>query len=1137
MASFAASTAGDVFTTVLGFALIFLAGWVVLGWVRGIVRWWRLRREPALAESGGGELAIPGGRALDDNARAVLRAASERLGQHFADTYIDNRQTLERDRVFATSVKEVRALALPTETLVSLAAGYDAWVTRLVLPVLAERDDIPDRWLLMAIRRIGPAPWDLAGLYLRSLEKAPGEVVGNAIAKAEDVRGDDLAALITARVESGREVVDAELMRRHVSISAAEHIQSLLETYELPASVHETFSEWLESALDFGEAGRYVKLRTRPFGDGRVLIEGRRADVVDELVASLTELPPRSVVLVGEHGVGKSALTGAALDRLPEGWIVFDAGAAQINADAMFVGQLEGRIEDLVQRLHGRNAVWVFPALEEALFAGSYANHPTGMLDVLLPHLESGTIRMVAEITPANYELLVAKRPRVQSAMRALRVRPLSEPETVRVLSHCLASDEHDVSADEAVLQEIHELSQQFLPGIAQPGGAMRLLEATMDAALERDATSFDAGDVLASLAALSGLPLALLDPNAPLDLDEVRAFFNERVLGQEHAVDVIVDRIALVKAGLTDPTRPLGVFLFVGPTGTGKTELAKTLAQFMFGSEGRMVRLDMSEFQTPDSLDRLLSDSSVDTTGAALIASVRKDPFSVVLLDEFEKAAAPIWDLFLQVFDDGRLTDRSGRTTDFRRCIIILTSNVGSALQSGPAIGFSPDERGFAAREVERALERAFRPEFLNRIDKIVTFRPFGRGQMRALLEKELEEVVHRRGIRGKPWAMEVDETAVTFLLDAGFSPTLGARPLKRAVEQHLLTPLARTIVDASAPAGDQFLFVTAPHGAIEVNFVGLDEEYPAAPVEPEEQVAVEAAEMDVRALLRSGRCDRDAQHVVLTQLAEVEARVINEIVERKHVALDQVSTPDFWDDPGRYRVLAEAEYLDRLETACRTATKLGGRLRRRLEGGLTRSDGANGAGDAELCNLLAFRVYSLERALAGLDEGAPFELFLRLRIVGEQAVPEATERLFLEQLVAMYLGWAKERGMHVSVIERSEDEVLLHAGGLGAGLILQPEAGLHVLEIASREGRHERSLERVTVAVQVADCEPGERSRDGALLEQARQTFGGGDVVAQVARRYREGPSALVRDSARGYRTGRLDAVLAGGFDLFSP
>ena len=192
------------------------------------------------------------------------------------------------------------------------------------------------------------------------------------------------------------------------------------------------------------------------------------------------------------------------------------------------------------------------------------------------------------------------------------------------------------------------------------------------------------------------------------------------RIFGQVEAVECLVERVAMIKAGVTDPSRPAGVFLFAGPTGTGKTEIAKTLAEWMFGSPERMIRLDMSELQTPESLDRLLG--SLQARHAdALVDRIRRQPFSVILLDEFEKAHPNVWDVFLQVFDDGRLTDRKGATADFRHAIIILTSNLGGAIPSGVSLGFGSERQGFDALSVLQVVEATFRKEFINRLDRVI--------------------------------------------------------------------------------------------------------------------------------------------------------------------------------------------------------------------------------------------------------------------------------------------------------------------------------------------------------------------------------------------------------------------------------
>ena len=240
-----------------------------------------------------------------------------------------------------------------------------------------------------------------------------------------------------------------------------------------------------------------------------------------------------------------------------------------------------------------------------------------------------------------------------------------------------------------------------------------------------------------------------------------------------------------------------------------------------------------MSEFQTPESLERLLAETTPDEApSAGFVSAIRRQPFSIVLLDEFEKAHENIWDIFLQVFDDGRLTTQHGRTVDFRHTVIILTSNIGSSLRTGHRLGFARDEDDFVPGSVERAVQQTFRPEFLNRLDRVVVFRPLERDIMRSLLQKELAALLDRRGFRMHPWAVEWDEAAIDLLIEKGFSADLGARPLKRAIERYLLAPLALTIVERNFPEGEQFLLIGAENGSrIRVRFVDPDADLLVAP------------------------------------------------------------------------------------------------------------------------------------------------------------------------------------------------------------------------------------------------------------------------------------------------------------------
>ena len=824
-----------------------------------------------------------------------------------------------------------------------------------------------------------------------------------------------------------------------------------------------------------------------------LLLTEPRAAAVEAIVDAVADR--RSVVLVGERGSGKSMLAKEALRRLADdGWLAFEAPASSVHAGQHYVGMLEGRVQEIARRMDGQPIVWVLPEFNEALWAGAHQDNPHGLLDALLPYLEWRQVVVIAEVEPRGLELVVQHRPKTTALFEPIRVTGLDERETLEAVRGW--ADEVGVVVSDETLAEAYELADHYLPGLAAPGNVLRLLRSAAARTARTRGAELQTADVLATLSETSGLPLHLLDANTRLDLGNVHAFFADRILGQPEAVECLVERIALIKARLTDPNRPLGVFLFVGPTGTGKTEIAKALAEFLFGSSRRLVRLDMTEFQTWESVDRLLSDTVLSGYGSSLLSSVRKEPFSVVLLDEFEKAHPNAWDLFLQVFDDGRLTDRQGRTADFRHCVVILTSNVGSALAAGPALGFAGEREPLAAGSVHRAVERSFRPELLNRIDRVVAFRPLAREQMRDLVHIELRHALDRRGFRIRPWAIEWDDAAIEFLLDKGFSSELGARPLKRAIDTHLLSPLATTIVERDFPAGDQFLFISAREGRIAVTFVDPD-----AP-DAAETAAATAAEsgLDLKdAGALADRADRIVEFVAADAWQLEKARLF-----------DATHQPWFWDRDDRFEVLGRLEYLDRLEEATRTAKSLSARVR------------ARGAGAGPLVVVLAERVHLLEHALAGLERGDPADAVVSIRPAS--SVHGNGERHgFRGRARGDVHGVGEEEG-HAPLAGRPRRH--RPPPRLRAGRLHHPRG--RVGAARPRGARAGALVERVGVVVEVAAVPFG-------ASEPSEPTP---DADAQhLVRRYRRDPSPLVRDAVRGWRTGKLDRVLAGDFDLMGP
>ena len=304
-----------------------------------------------------------------------------------------------------------------------------------------------------------------------------------------------------------------------------------------------------------------------------------------------------------------------------------------------------------------------------------------------------------------------------------------------------------------------------------------------------------------ATLSETTGMSLDLLDDTVRLDLDATSQWFSQRLIGQHEAVETITDRLAMVKAGMSNPLKPLGVYFLVGPTGVGKTYFAKLVAERLFGDSERMLRFDLSEYRGRFAIEKLVGTPHDKDREGLLTEAVRNQPFTVLLFDEFEKADSEVYNLFLQILDEGRLTDAGGRTTDFRQTLIFLTSNLGASRTSVTPLGFGDAGPTRDARfdgHIRNKLDEFFAPEFLNRLDEVLVFNPLSPHTMRRLVELEMHAALARRGFSRNNLRVRTSDGAMTWLEEHGFSARFGARELKRVIERHVLTPISRLIVRA---------------------------------------------------------------------------------------------------------------------------------------------------------------------------------------------------------------------------------------------------------------------------------------------------------------------------------------------------
>jgi len=536
----------------------------------------------------------------------------------------------------------------------------------------------------------------------------------------------------------------------------------------------------------------------------------------DRIVGALLGDPPVSVLLVGRNGTGRSTAT-ASVARIvaTAGVPVYSGSPVDISSGATYTNELDGRLKLVIDGLARKGGVWVAGDFDRASTLGRHSDSSTNFADRLTRAVADRRIRLLAEVTDGGYARLVRESPRFVEACEIVRLDPPQHDDLLGVANTTLsaAAAKRNLPAPNVSPETLAlalEISDAFLPHLSRLTALVRLMHVVIDARDPANDDAISAPELYPALTTITGLPSALVDPTIPLDIPDICARLSDRVMGQARAVETLVERVAMIKAGLAPRDRPNGVFLFVGPSGVGKTELARALAETVFGDAGRLIQIDMSQLDSYSAPHRLLG--SDRDRGSSLADEVRRTPFSVVLLDEFEKADQRTWDIFLPVFDTGRVADLEGRWVDFRQTIVICTSNLGASNATRDPVGFAAAERSaFDDRELLTAVKRTLRPELLGRFDRVVSFYPLSREVMAKLIQREIGRVFSSRALRHHQWRVAVDDSAVALLLDHGFASDLGARPLRQAVERLIAAPLAIDIASGRAPATQAVVRIAA--------------------------------------------------------------------------------------------------------------------------------------------------------------------------------------------------------------------------------------------------------------------------------------------------------------------------------------
>ncbi|MAX25222.1 MAG: NDP-hexose 4-ketoreductase [Phycisphaeraceae bacterium] len=645
-----------------------------------------------------------------------------------------------------------------------------------------------------------------------------------------------------------------------------------------------------------------------------------RANEIERLIQILCRRTKNNPVLLGEAGVGKTAIVEGLAQKIianevPEilcerRIVVLDL--AMMVAGTKYRGQFEERIKAVMNEVRRAKNVLLFIDELHTLVGAGGAEGAIDAANVLKPALSRGEIQCVGATTLDEYRKYIEKDGALERRFQTILVEPPNKAETFEILKGLRDRYEahHRVRITDEALLDAVEFSTRYITGRVQPdksidvideaGARIRLKsmskppnlaeieeqiehlsiekdEAVKAADYERAAELRDQAEnlrrkkeeilkewraksqeidgvvdqetVAEVVSKMTGIPLTRMDSAESERLLRIEEELHKRVVSQEEGIKIIAKALRRARSGLKDPRRPMGSFIFVGPSGVGKTLLSKALADFMFGDEESLIRIDMSEYMEKHNVSRLIGAPPGYVgyeEGGQLTEQIRRRPYSVVLLDEIEKAHPDVFNMLLQIMEEGQLTDSFGRHVDFRNTVLIMTSNIGADLiKTGGGFGFAkPNEETDYAKMKQtliNEIERYFRPEFINRLDDIIVFRALNRANLEQIVDYELRKVYQRLSL--KELKLEIDDLARDYLIEKGYNPDYGARPLRRAIEQYVEDALSESILRGKFKAG-QLIKATHVAGDEGLKFDGVDAKSDDKPDDESENLAQAGAE-----------------------------------------------------------------------------------------------------------------------------------------------------------------------------------------------------------------------------------------------------------------------------------------------------